>query len=58
MCRWGGDEFLVLFNGSGQAAAEIRILEVIHEIKEATAVTMSNGIAEVNMADRNDESFT
>lgn len=49
---------MVLFNGSGQAAAEIRILEVIHEIKEATAVTMSNGIAEVNMADRNDESFT
>ena len=50
MCRWGGDEFLMFLKESDQSAAEIRVREVITEIREATALTLSFGIAEVNMA--------
>ena len=50
MCRWGGDEFLVFLRESDQSAADIRVREVIAEITEATALTLSFGIAEVNMA--------
>ena len=35
---------------SDQSAAEIRVREVIIEIREATALTLSFGIAEVNLA--------
>jgi GGDEF domain-containing protein len=50
VCRWGGDEFLVFLNGSDPSAADIRVREVITEIREATALTLSFGIAEVNLA--------
>jgi len=50
VCRWGGDEFLVFLRESDQSAADIRVREVIAEITEATALTLSFGIAEVNMA--------
>ena len=50
VCRWGGDEFLVFLKESDQCAAENRVREVITEIREATALTLSFGIAEVNLA--------
>ena len=50
VCRWGGDEFLLFLKESDQSAAEIRVREVITEIREATALTLSFGIAEVNLA--------
>ena len=50
VCRWGGDEFLVFLNGSDPSAADIRVREVIAEIREATALTLSFGAVEVNMA--------
>ena len=50
VCRWGGDEFLMFLKESDQSAAEIRVREVIIEIREATALTLSFGIAEVNLA--------
>jgi diguanylate cyclase (GGDEF)-like protein len=50
VCRWGGDEFLMFLKESDQSAAEIRVREVITEIREATALTISFGIAEVNLA--------
>ena len=50
VCRWGGDEFLLFLKESDQSAAEIRVCEVIAEIREATALTLSFGIAEVNLA--------
>jgi len=50
VCRWGGDEFLMFLKESDQSAADIRVREVIAEITEATALTLSFGIAEVNLA--------
>jgi len=50
VCRWGGDEFLMFLKESDQSAAEIRVREVITEIREATALILSFGIAEVNLA--------
>jgi len=50
VCRWGGDEFLLFLKESDQSAAEIRVREVITEIREATALTLSFGIAEINLA--------
>jgi len=50
VCRWGGDEFLLFLKESDQSAAEIRVREVITEIREATALTLSFGIAEVKLA--------
>jgi diguanylate cyclase (GGDEF)-like protein len=50
VCRWGGDEFLVFLNGSDPSAADIRVREVITEIRETTALTLSFGAVEVNMA--------
>ena len=50
VCRWGGDEFLVFLSGSDPSAADIRVREVIAEIREATALTLSFGAVEVNMA--------
>jgi len=50
VCRWGGDEFLVFLKESDQSAADIRVREVIAEITEATALTLSFGIALVHMA--------
>lgn len=49
VCRWGGDEFLVFLNESDQSAADIRVREVIAEIREATALTLSFGAVDVNM---------
>jgi diguanylate cyclase (GGDEF)-like protein len=50
VCRWGGDEFLMFLKESDQSAAEIRVREVITEIREATALSLSFGAVEVNMA--------
>ena len=58
VCRWGGDEFLVFLNKSDQAAADIRVREVIAEITEATELTLSFGVAEVNMACYDHNVFT
>ena len=49
VCRWGGDEFLVFLNESDQSAADIRVREVIAEIREATALTLSFGAVDLNM---------
>ena len=56
VCRWGGDEFLVFLSGSDPSAADIRVREVITEIREATTLTLSFGAVEVNMA-FNDQSL-
>jgi len=58
VCRWGGDEFLLFLKESDQSAAEIRVREVITEIREATALTLSFGIAEVNLADQDQNLLT
>jgi len=50
VCRWGGDEFLVFLNESDPSAADIRVREVMAEIREATGLTLSFGAVEVNMA--------
>src|SRR6056300_1110042 len=50
VCRWGGDEFLMFLKGSDQSAADIRVREVMAEIREATGLTLSFGAVEVNMA--------
>jgi diguanylate cyclase (GGDEF)-like protein len=50
VCRWGGDEFLMFLNESDPSAADIRVREVIAEIREATGLTLSFGAGEVNMA--------
>jgi diguanylate cyclase (GGDEF)-like protein len=50
VCRWGGDEFLVFLSGSDPSAADIRVREVMAEIREATGLTLSFGAVEVNMA--------
>jgi diguanylate cyclase (GGDEF)-like protein len=49
ICRWGGDEFLVFLKELDQTTAEKRIIEVIRQIEEATALTLSYGIAPVNI---------
>jgi len=58
VCRWGGDEFLLFLKESDQSAAEIRVREVITEIREATALTLSFGIAEVNLAHQDQNLLT
>src|SRR6056300_370288 len=50
VCRWGGDEFLVFLKESDPSAADIRVREVMAEIREATGLTLSFGAVEVNMA--------
>ena len=58
VCRWGGDEFLLFLNESDTSAADIRVREVIAEITEATELTLSFGVAEVNMACYDHNVFT
>ena len=58
VCRWGGDEFLVFLNESDQRAADIRVREVLAGIKETTALTLSFGVAEVDMACYDHNLFT
>lgn len=49
VCRWGGDEFLVFLQGSDQMTAEIRVVEVIDQIRDVTALTLSYGTATANI---------
>ena len=50
VCRWAGDKFLMFLKRLNQSAVEIRVREVIAETREATALTLSFGAVEVNMA--------